>query len=65
MRTPREIPTPRRASDRDVAVAAIHGNLDILGALGKGQMSVRGLIPLADALDRVLDRLGLLLKEGQ
>jgi hypothetical protein len=51
--------------DRDVAVAAIHGDLDTLGALGKGQMTVRGLIPLADALDRVLDRLGLLLKEGQ
>ncbi len=51
--------------DRDVALAAIHGNLDTLGALGKGQMTVRGLIPLADALDRVLDRLGLLLKEGQ
>lgn len=51
--------------DRDVALAAIHGDLDNLGALGKGQMTVRGLIPLADALDRVLDRLGLLLKESR
>jgi hypothetical protein len=51
--------------DRDVAVAAIHGDLDTLAALGNGQMTVRGLIPLADALDRVLDRLGLLLNEGR
>ena len=51
--------------DRDVALAAIHGDLDTLGALGKGQMTVRGLIPLADTLDRVLDRLGRLLNEAQ
>jgi len=49
--------------DRDVALDAIHGELDTLGALGKGQMVVRGLIPLADTVDRVLDRLGLLLSE--
>lgn len=51
--------------DRDVALAAIHGDLDTLAALGKGQMTARGLIPLADTLDRVLDRLGHLLKQGR
>ncbi len=51
--------------DRDVALAAIHGDLDNLGALGKGQMTIRGLIPLADALGRVLDRLDFLLKKGR
>ena len=50
--------------DRDVALAAIHGDLDTLAALGKGQMTIRGLIPLADTMDGVLDRLGLLLDEG-
>ena len=51
--------------DRDVALAAIRGDLDNLGALGKGQMTVRGLIPLADALGRVLDRLDFLLKKDR
>ncbi len=51
--------------DRDVALAAIRGDLDNLGALGKGQMTVRGLIPLADALGRVLDRLDFLLNKGR
>jgi hypothetical protein len=49
--------------DRHVALAAIHGNLDHLGAVGKGEMTVRGLIPLADTLGRVLDRLGFFLDE--
>ena len=51
--------------DRDVALAAIRGDLDNLGALGKGQMTVRGLIPLADELGRVLDRLGFLLAKSR
>jgi hypothetical protein len=51
--------------DRDVALAAIRGDLDNLGALGKGQMTVRGLIPLADTLGRVLDRLDFLLNKGR
>ena len=51
--------------DREVALSAIHGDLDSLAALGKGQVIVRGLIPLADALDRVLDRLSFLLKKGR
>ena len=42
--------------DRQVALSAIKGELDNLAALGKGQMSISGLIPLADALDRVVDR---------
>jgi hypothetical protein len=51
--------------DRDVALAAIRGDLDNLAALGKGQMTVRGLIPLADTLGRVLDRLDCLLNKGR
>ena len=47
--------------DRHVALAVIHAKLDTLAALGKGQMTVQGLIPLTDTLDRVLDRLGTLL----
>jgi hypothetical protein len=43
--------------DRRIALAAMQGDLDNLAALGNGQMTVRGMIPLADALDRVLDRL--------
>jgi len=50
---------------RDVAVSAIRGELDTLGALGKGQMTVRGLIPLAEALDRVLERMNSLLNTGR
>jgi hypothetical protein len=46
--------------DRRVARAAIRGELDSLAALGKGEMTVTGLIPLADALQRILDRLSLL-----
>lgn len=48
--------------DRPTALAAIHGDLDNLAALGKGRMTVRGLIPLADALGRVLERLGRLMR---
>jgi hypothetical protein len=48
--------------DRRVALAALRGDLDNLAALGKGQMAVRGFIPLADALDQVLDRLGRLMR---
>ena len=51
--------------DRRVALAAIHGELDNLAAIGKGQMAVRGLIPLADTLDRVLERLGRLMNEDR
>ena len=51
--------------DREVALSAIHGELDSLAALGKGQVTVRGLIPLADALDRVLERLSFLLNKGR
>ncbi len=51
--------------DRRVALAALRGDLDNLAALGKGQMTVRGLIPLADALDRVLERLGRFMRASK
>ena len=60
--TPEQLPDVVIAfRDRRVAVDAVHGDLDNLAALGKGDMTVRGLIPLADALGRVLDRVGLIL----
>ena len=45
--------------DEATAAAALRGQLDQLAALGRGDIVVRGLVPLAETLGRVMDRLGL------
>lgn len=42
--------------DADVALAAVDGMIDSLAASVTGEISVRGMIPLADALAQVLER---------
>jgi hypothetical protein len=44
------------------AAAALRGELDQLAALGRGDVVVRGLVPLAETLGLVMDRLGLYFK---
>ena len=42
--------------DPEVALSAMHGLIDPLAASVTGEISVRGMIPLADALAQVMDR---------
>jgi len=45
--------------DEATAAAALRGQLDQLAALGRGDIVVRGLVPLAETLGLVMDRLDL------
>jgi hypothetical protein len=45
--------------DEATAAAALRGQLDELAAVGRGDIVVRGLVPLAEMLGRVMDRLGV------
>ena len=51
--------------DPDVALAAVDGLIDSLAASVTGEISVRGMIPLADALAQVLDRVSECLDPGR
>jgi hypothetical protein len=48
--------------DRDTTDAALLGSLDPNAAVGLGQVDVRGLVPLADGLSLVMDRVETYLK---
>jgi hypothetical protein len=49
-------------ADIDVAYAAMRDEVDTLAAVGGGQIRVAGLVPLADALNVVMERLRVYLK---
>ena len=51
--------------DADVALAAVDGIIDSLAASVTGEISVRGMIPLADALARVMERVSAFLEPGR
>ena len=51
--------------DSDVALAAIDGSLDRLAATVTGEVLVRGMVPLADALGRVMERVSACLDAGR
>lgn len=51
--------------DADVALAAVDGMIDSLAASVTGEISVRGMIPLADALARVMERVSAFLEPGR
>jgi hypothetical protein len=48
--------------DVDIAFSALREEIDTLAAVGGGQIKVEGLVPLADGLNLVMQRLGLYLK---
>ena len=50
--------------DADVALAAVDGVIDSLAASVTGEISVRGMIPLADALAQVMERVSAFLEPG-
>ena len=50
--------------DEATAAAALRGQLDQLAALGRGDIVVRGLVPLAEKLGLVMDRLDLYFRPG-
>lgn len=51
--------------DPDVALSAMDGFLDQLAASVTGEILVRGMIPLADALAQVMERISACLKTGR
>ena len=51
--------------DADVALAAVDGMIDSLAASVTGEISVRGMIPLADALAQVMERVSAFLEPGR
>ena len=51
--------------DEATAAAALRGQLDQLAALGRGDIIVRGLVPLAETLGLVMDRLGLYFRQHE
>ena len=51
--------------DPDVVLSAVDGIIDSLAASVTGEISVRGMIPLADALAQVLDRVSAFLDQGR
>ena len=51
--------------DADVALAAVDGMIDSLAASVTGEISARGMIPLADALARVMERVSAFLEPGR
>lgn len=51
--------------DPDVALSAMDGILDQLAASVSGEMLVRGMIPLADALAQVMERVSVCLGTGR
>lgn len=48
--------------DAETASAALRGELDTMAAIGRGQIEVRGLVPLADGLGVAMDRVESYLK---
>lgn len=48
--------------DAEAASAALRGQLDSMAAIGRGQISVSGLVPLADGLSVAMDRVESYLK---
>lgn len=48
-------------ADIDVAYAAMRDELDAMAAVGSGQITVQGLVPLADGLNFVMERLRIYL----
>ena len=51
--------------DPEVALAAVDGMIDSLAATVTGDISVRGMIPLADALAQVLERVSACLDQSR
>ena len=51
--------------DADVALLAMDGRIDQLAASVTGEISVRGMIPLADALAQVMERVSVILTQGR
>ena len=51
--------------DPDLALAAVDGRLDSLAASATGEISVRGMIPLADVLAQMLERVSACLDQGR
>ena len=51
--------------DSDVVLSAVDGMIDSLAASVTGEISVRGMIPLADALSQVLERVSVYLDRGR
>jgi hypothetical protein len=49
-------------ADMDVAYAAMRDEIDALAAIGCGQITVEGLVPLADGLNVVMERLRVYLQ---
>jgi hypothetical protein len=48
--------------DMDVAYAAMRDEIDSMAAVGTGQIKIDGLIPLADGLNFVMERLRVYLQ---
>jgi hypothetical protein len=46
----------------DIAYAAMRDEIDSMAAVGNGQIKVDGLIPLADGLNFVMERLRVYLQ---
>ena len=51
-------------ADEPTALAALRGELDEMAAIGAGELTVRGLIPLAETLGLVLARAAFYMKPG-
>ena len=49
-------------ADPETALKAIGNRIDVLAAIGLGHISVTGLIPLADALGYIFERIPLYLE---
>lgn len=48
--------------DAETACAALRGELDSMAAIGRGQIEISGLVPLADGLSAAMDRVESYLK---
>ena len=51
--------------DPEIALSAVNGAIDALAASVTGEIAVRGMIPLADALTRVMERVSECLGQGR
>ena len=51
--------------DPEIALSAVDGMLDSLAASVTGEISVRGMIPLADALAQIMERVSAILDQGR
>ena len=59
---PRRPDVAIRFRDLDVAYAAMRDDIDSMAAVGSGAIQVEGLIPLADGLNYVMERLRIYLQ---